>query len=123
MFQHCQNKQEVEKLYKRLAKRLHPDCGGEHELMILLKESYESALNRIRGHISPSRSAPSSKPNEKVSINDKRLAFIKEIRKVLKRLKVDSPVISVIKSLDENQFLTIEQYEWLKDIWHKATQP
>ncbi len=135
MFQRCQNEEEVEKLYKRLAKRLHPDCGGEHELMILLKESYESSINRIKGLASPARfygardvkppppPAPPPKPDEKVPINDRRLAFVKEIRKLLKRLKANSPIIPVIKSLDDNQFLTIEQYEWLKTVWHKATEP
>ena len=103
--------------------------------MILLKEIYESALNRIKGHSSPARfydardvkpqppPTPPPKTDEKVPINDKRLAFVKEMRKLLKSLKVNSPIIPVIKSLDDNQFLTIEQYEWLKTIWHKVTQP
>jgi len=135
MFQRCQSKEEVEKLYKRLAKRLHPDCGGEHELMILLNESSESALNHIKSYASPARfdnardvkpppsPTPAPKSDQKVLINDRRLAFVKDIRKLLKRLPVNSPVIPIIKSLDDNQFLTIKQYEWLKNLWHKATQP
>jgi hypothetical protein len=135
MFHRCQNKEEVEKLYKRLAKRLHPDCGGEHDLMVLLKENYESALNHTKGHAAsarfydardarpPTPSDTSPKTNEKIPINDGRLAFVKEIRKLLKRLKPDSPVIPVIKSLDDNQFLTAAQYEWLKSLWQEATRP
>lgn len=129
MFQQCQNKEEVEKLYKRLAKRLHPDCGGEHEFMILLNESSEIALNQIKGPTSPTRfynpqdlkSPPPPKPDERVFINDTRLVFIKGIRQLLKQLPANSPVISIIKFLDDNQFLTVVQYLELKSFWEQAT--
>ena len=44
MFHSCKTKAEVNALFKRLAKHLHPDHGGENDLMILLTEAKEKAL-------------------------------------------------------------------------------
>lgn len=47
MFHTCKTKAEVNSLFKRLAKHLHPDQGGENDLMILLTEAKEKALSGL----------------------------------------------------------------------------
>lgn len=44
MFFKCSTTQEAKKLFYRLCKHLHPDHGGEHDLMVLLQESYAEFL-------------------------------------------------------------------------------
>jgi hypothetical protein len=48
MFQNCKNELEAKNIFRRLAMRLHPDYGGDNELMILLKEYYDSSLEIIK---------------------------------------------------------------------------
>lgn len=50
MFHTCKTKAEVNTLFKRLAKYLHPDHGGENDLMILLTEAKEKALSGLGGY-------------------------------------------------------------------------
>ncbi len=45
MFHRCKDKDDAKILFRRLAKHLHPDCGGETDLMIILQECYEMYLN------------------------------------------------------------------------------
>ncbi|HSX26804.1 MAG TPA: hypothetical protein VLE89_07360 [Chlamydiales bacterium] len=133
MFHRCQNEEEAKELYRRLAKRLHPDCGGEKELMILLKESHDIALNHIKspassaqfhdaGNVKP-QPGPPSKPVEKVPSNDKRLEFVKDLIKLLMKVAVSPKtanfITSVLKFLEDNQFLTIQQYKALKDVYER----
>lgn len=40
---------ELTRLYRKRAKTLHPDQGGEHSQFILLTEAYNQLLSRIRG--------------------------------------------------------------------------
>jgi|ERR1700722_10881568 len=44
MWHKCTDEDQCKKLFRRLALRLHADHGGSDDLMILLKESYESKL-------------------------------------------------------------------------------
>ena len=44
MFQECKSNDEKKKLYRRLSKFLHPDCGGDGDLMILLTKTYEASI-------------------------------------------------------------------------------
>lgn len=54
MFHRCKTEQEIKTLFRRVSKRLHPDLGGEHELMIILQESYEEALRSRQNASEPS---------------------------------------------------------------------
>lgn len=47
MFFKCLTTTECKNLFKRLAKKLHPDLGGDHDLMILLKEAYEERYSSL----------------------------------------------------------------------------
>jgi|SRR5579859_485708 len=44
MFHECNTFEEKKKLYRRLSKHLHPDCGGDDDLMSLLTRAYESSI-------------------------------------------------------------------------------
>lgn len=48
MLRNCKTQEELKRLFKKLALRLHPDHGGSNELMILLKESYETQLSSVK---------------------------------------------------------------------------
>jgi hypothetical protein len=135
MFQYCQNEEEAKKLYHRLAKRLHPDSGGENELMILLQKDYDIALNRIKpsalaskfydadGVKPPPTPSPPSKPAETVPIGDQRLEFMKKLIELLKNVAVSPNVrnfiIYAFKFQSKNRFLTIQQYKALKHIYEQ----
>ena len=41
MFHRCKTEGDGKDLFKRLSKLLHPDCGGDHEAFIILKEAHE----------------------------------------------------------------------------------
>ena len=43
-FNKCTSEREVKKLYKKLSKELHPDCGGDEKQFIAMKKEYDSAL-------------------------------------------------------------------------------
>jgi hypothetical protein len=52
MFHKCKSDEERKSLFRRLSKRLHPDLGGDSDLMALLLECYEMA---DRGSFNPQR--------------------------------------------------------------------
>jgi hypothetical protein len=41
------SKRELARLFRKRAKELHPDSGGEHERFILLAETYEELKRRF----------------------------------------------------------------------------
>jgi len=47
VFRFCKNEQEVKKLFRKLSLRLHPDHGGDNELMNLLNKTYEDVKEDI----------------------------------------------------------------------------
>lgn len=55
MFHRCETSEDVKKLFKRLAHYFHPDKGGEPDLMILLRESYEMAFSLKKNLENPNR--------------------------------------------------------------------
>lgn len=46
-FQHCKTENEVRKTYRTLAKKLHPDLGGDEEKMKILTTEYKEALKTL----------------------------------------------------------------------------
>lgn len=46
-FQHCETAAEVRKTYRTLAKKFHPDLGGDEEKMKRLTTEYEEALRAL----------------------------------------------------------------------------
>lgn len=71
MFEECKEINECKMLFRQLAKLLHPDKGGSHELMIRLKISYENAIEKL-GNGKESSEDP--KNNSKHTHSDKVMA-------------------------------------------------
>lgn len=47
-FVNCKTLEEVKHLFKELAKKLHPDCGGDAEEFKAMKAEYEKAFERCK---------------------------------------------------------------------------
>lgn len=47
-FNTCKTIEDVKKLFKELAKRLHPDCGGDAEEFKAMMNEYTAAYNRLK---------------------------------------------------------------------------
>lgn len=47
-FAECETIEDVKKTYKKLASKLHPDCGGNAEDFIQMSAEYEEAFNRLK---------------------------------------------------------------------------
>lgn len=85
MFHNCNNEKDAKELFRRLAHYLHPDKGGESDLMILLQQAYENTL-MIFKEIEKMNIEQTSKSvlkyknvYEDVPINDPKIDIIKEI--------------------------------------------
>ncbi len=67
MFQDCNSETEVKKLYRRLALLIHPDRGGDGELMVKLTKAYDRALSNApkpRSTTSQARTQPNPRPRK-----------------------------------------------------------
>lgn len=120
MFHECKNKEDVKSLFRKLCYFLHPDHGGDTELMILLNDSYEMALDFYDTH----EEAPSQFRYEKVFedvLNGmSQLEIIQEILAYAskhKRFNTDY-VSSLQEFLEEKGYLTSSQYNSLVKIYY-----
>jgi curved DNA-binding protein CbpA len=43
------SKKELTRLYRKKAKDLHPDTGGDHQTFVELSEAYEKLLLKVKG--------------------------------------------------------------------------
>lgn len=125
MFQECKTDEDRKKLYRRLSKHLHPDCGGEADLMALLTRSYESSMSK--SSFSAAMEAEEEewdcvirheskniyRSSDKIFLIDIILKYAKEHPK----FKTDF-VLSVKKWLSAHGFITAKQYNCLVDLFY-----
>ena len=110
-------------MFRRLSLKLHPDCGGEADLMILLQECYENKLKEL----SPKQTNyppknPTNQTHQKfqnvysdVILGNPALHILPEIfeyAKSHKSFKTDY-LDSVYEFLSENGYITSSQYNSL----------
>ena len=127
MFFKCKTSGEAKKLFRRLAKYLHPDCGGEADLMNLLKEAYdqfnffkEELEKTEEEDIPPSDGDYDFESSEGyVYKEDKRLSVIEKIYKYAETHESfnTSFTNSVVESLEENERITQRQYNALVRVY------
>lgn len=128
MFSTCKNREEAKALFRKLAKYLHPDKGGDGALMILLKDSYTNFLN-ILGELenAPFRKPPPDQKSskyeevyEEVYKGDDALNIIQDIYKYADKHKSFnvSFVESVEEFLQEKCYVTEGQYNGLLKVYH-----
>ena len=129
MFGRCKDKEECKKLFKRLAKYLHPDTGGENDLFIMLQDSYEfvvQAFEDLENSKKTHRKEPKyqdlkyTKVFENISSGDDRLEILEDIFSYQKaHPKFHSDFVnSVSDYLEENGLLTSGQYNTLVKIYY-----
>lgn len=131
MFSKCTDEEEVKRLFRKLAMRLHPDYGGCNELMSLLNDAYELALIFVK-----SKSSWEHKPKKEtkqktdknfyetfyddISEGDPKLKIIDEIYAYAeknKSFKIDFTE-SVEDFLRENGYITSRQFNRLVYIYY-----
>lgn len=141
MFHRCRTEQDIKTLFRRVAKFLHPDMGGNHELMIILQESYDQALESLKGSnksvydfyedLKKNYKDPPKpkweafdgiyqKMTERVWWGDPRLEIIDEIKDYARdheKFKLDF-VESVEEFLIENEYITSKQFNVLVNIYY-----
>lgn len=128
MFHKCTKEDDAKKLFRQLALRLHPDCGGSKDLMILLQEAFDLFMGSLKKTDIPDvkfNSAYQSKPEtEKIYPDDDRIDVLYELMDLIqkKKLKSNDFVISVYDFYEQYTYISTSQYTALKNILKYATK-
>ena len=131
MFRDCKNIGETKVLFRKLAVKLHPDHGGEDELMILLIKCYNETCIFFESRDGQKKEKKHDKKEyktsqkyervlEDVEEEDPALEIINEIREYAKnheKFKTDY-LESLVEYLEENSCLTSSQYNSLVKIYY-----
>ena len=119
MFKNCQDEESIKKLYRRLANYLHPDKGGEADLMIILTKSFERALVELKksanANVKPDAKYQNIYEDIPYDPEDERFEIFKEILKYSEkypRYKTDY-INSILEYMDNKGFITSAQYNSL----------
>ncbi len=119
MFRNCQDENSIKNLYRRLANFLHPDKGGEADLMVMLNKSYERALVEFKksGNVNVKPDAKYENVYDDIpyDIEDERFDVIKDILEYAeknKRYKTDY-VQSILEFIENKGYITSSQYNSL----------
>lgn len=120
MFHRCVTLSEAKNIFRRCAMKLHPDYGGDSDLMILLKECYDLFIEFQNSKNRPEDTDKSTilkyqKSFEDVFLNDERLEILNEIFEYSKehpKYKVGF-TLSIHEFLEEKGYITSSQYNCL----------
>lgn len=126
MFHKCSSEEEAKKLFRRLALRLHPDAGGDSDLMILLQEWYEYSREAINESSKKQEKETKwsgekyHKSYENIYSGDERLHIIVEIFAYSDSHKKFDPSMteSINEYLSENGYITSAQYNALVRVYY-----
>jgi len=115
MFHRCKSVSEVKELFSKISKQLLPNENGENDLVELLIDSRNIALNEIR------KEHEFDFAIEDISRNDKRTRILVEIANFAKQndfFDMGFPV-SVYRHLKKNGYITAKQFNALVKIYNK----
>jgi curved DNA-binding protein CbpA len=117
MFHRCKNEEDSKKLFRKLAMHLHPDQGGENDLMMLLKEHYQIWLadpDRFKKR-KKSTSVLYEKSLEDIMHGDPRISIIDDILKYAEKHPTfnNAYTLSVRKFLNNKGHISSNQYNSL----------
>lgn len=119
MFAKCKTVLEIKTLYRRLALHLHPDHGGDNELMALLVESMEAALEAI-SEANPLLPEGFEETKEPVFQGDFRILLLPTIVEFCSDNGIEPSefIISVKEYYTKKKYVTIKQYNALLRIYN-----
>ena len=116
MFHRCKTTEQAKHLFRKLALRLHPDQGGDHDLMILLQECFDSHKNQ--GNFK--EPLKYEKALEKVKAGDPRLEIIDDILVYAdNHERFDTSFVdSLVTFLETKGYLSSSQYNCLVKLYY-----
>lgn len=131
MFHECKTEEDVKRVFRKSAQLFHPDKGGDAELMNLLVEAKDLALDAIemtnewveknsKKKTRKKRKYERANPSEKVRKGSRDLDFIETMQMYADnnpRFK-SKFFFSVIDQLDKKGYITIAQFEGLKNVYN-----
>lgn len=103
-FKDCKTKDEAKELFRKLAKKLHPDYGGDENQMKSLLKQYES-FEEIKNH---SNSNPEQEQTWNKSNWSDQFEWAKEFKKTQDMRKEKVDISQLVK---ENKRLEVENYD------------
>lgn len=121
MFDDCKDKKEINLLFFRLAKFLHPDHGGENDLMTILLKSRDKAFDiiELKENQDNSKNQKEYSFHERIFGDDVRLEIFGHIEILFKKLKIKLPTF--IKSIKEfykkRGYITEKQHQAVLDLF------
>ena len=123
MFRFCEDIEETKKLYRMLSFKLHPDYGGDSYLMSILTKAYEAEIEHIKSGKKRNDEKRRDKypmTHEEVCAGDGRLELLSDVMEYgLHHKRFDlSFCESVAEFLDENGYITSQQYNALRRVYH-----
>lgn len=129
MFEKCKNEQEVKELFRRLAKHLHPDVGGEADLMARLQDSKNYHIELFQSMSAAEAKEKAQQQNERYYQNVFEDVFsgqhnIEELIYEMEEYAKQQPRFNrsflddVTKFLEGNGYITSSQYNALVKIYY-----
>jgi len=127
LFESINTLEELKRIYRKASKFLHPDMGGDNELMSLLTMSYEikkqafefDYFSKVKKE--KNKTYSNSKSFQVVKKGDKKIVFLERCFENEELLSQSEKkfIHSLIQWLESEGFLTQKQFDVIKDIYNR----